>query len=77
MTDPFHIYAIVLQACRDEGARTVAEKLLDLMVPAAAMAWLEGNNAHLGGVTPLVVLRLEGAAPVLDALQAFEEGAFS
>jgi hypothetical protein len=53
------------------------DKLLELMAPAVAMLWLEGNDTHLGGAQPIVVLKLEGSLPVMDALQAFEEGAFA
>ncbi len=77
MTDRSGIEALVLQACRDEGARRVIDKLLDLMAPAAALLWLHGSDPHLGGATPLVVLQLEGSPRVLDALHAFEEGAFA
>jgi hypothetical protein len=69
--------AIVLNACRDAGGAAVIDKMLELMVPAAALLWLEGNDAHLGGARPIVVLKLEGSKPVLDALHAFEEGAFA
>jgi hypothetical protein len=77
MTGRADVEAIVLQACRDEGARTVIDRLLDLMVPAAAILWLHGSEPHLGGTTPLVLLQLEGSRPILDALDAFEEGAFA
>lgn len=77
MTDRSDIEAIVLQACRDDGAQAVVDKLLELMSPVAALLWLGGNDAHLGGANPIVVLKLEGSRPVLDALHAFEEGAFA
>lgn len=67
----------VKQACRDEGAQTVADKLLELMTPGAAMLWLKGNDGQLGGAQPIDVLQLEGSQPVLEALRAFEEGAFA
>ncbi|MFT4398407.1 antitoxin Xre/MbcA/ParS toxin-binding domain-containing protein [Gordonia lacunae] len=38
--------------------------------PNAARIWLESPNAFLGGARPLDVLRLEGSAPVLQALDA-------
>lgn len=69
--------ASVKQACRDEGAQAVADKLLELMPPAAAMLWLKGYDGQLGGAQPIVVLQLEGSGPVLAALLAFEEGAFA
>lgn len=77
MTSRADVEASVLQACRGEGAQTVTNRLLTVMAPAAAMLWLKGSNQHLGGANPLVVLQLEGPRPVLDAIQAFEEGAFA
>jgi hypothetical protein len=68
---------LVLKVCRDEGAQLVVDRLLELMVPSVALNWLEGWNADLGGAQPKVVLELEGSQPVLDALQAFEQGAFA
>ncbi|MBT2546764.1 hypothetical protein [Arthrobacter sp. ISL-65] len=71
------VEAVVKEACRDGGAQAVANKLLGLMSPAAAMLWLNGYDGQLGGAQPVVVLRLEGSEPVLAALRAFEEGAFA
>jgi hypothetical protein len=51
--------------------------LLELTAPSGALYWLEGWNADLGGAQPKVVLELEGSRPVLDAVQAFEQGAFA
>ncbi len=48
MADRSDIEAIVLQACRDDGARAVLDKLMELMTPAAAKLWLDGNDPHLG-----------------------------
>jgi hypothetical protein len=44
--------------------------------PAQARLWLEGQDPHLGA-RPLDVYRLEGAAPVIEAIRAFEQGAFA
>lgn len=54
----------------------VAAKLLELMTPAAAILWLQGYNGDLGGAQPVVVLKLEGSPPVMQALRAFEQGSF-
>jgi hypothetical protein len=71
------VEAVVKAACRDGSAQAVANKLLGLMSPAAAMLWLNGYDGHLGGAQPVVVLQLEGSEPDLAALRAFEEGAFA
>ena len=59
---------------------TVAPLLIDLehvlarvrlvWAGKAAVTWLESANAYLGGSRPLDVLRLQGAGPVLEALDA-------
>lgn len=77
MAERAEIETIVKQACRDEGAQTVVDTLLELMSPAAALLWLESCDGHLGGARPIVVLQFEGSPPVLAALRAFEEGAFA
>lgn len=77
MADDSSIRAAVKEACRDEGAQAVADKLLDLMAPGAAGLWLQGSEGHLGGAQPIVVLQLEGSPPVIAALSAIEEGALS
>lgn len=44
--------------------------------PAQARLWLEGQDPHLGA-RPIDVYRLEGAAPLLEAIRAFKQGAFA
>jgi hypothetical protein len=44
--------------------------------PAQARLWLEGQDPHLNA-RPIDVYRLEGAAPVIEAIRAFEQGAFA
>lgn len=44
--------------------------------PTQAILWLEGYNIHLDA-RPIDVYRLEGAAPVLEAIRAHEQGAFA
>ena len=43
----------------------------------AALAWLTGNNAFLGGARPVDVLRSRGTRDVLDALDAELAGSFA
>lgn len=45
-----------------------------LWEPEVAKDWLESPNSHLDGATPLDVLRTRGAAEVLMALDAAEQG---
>jgi uncharacterized protein (DUF2384 family) len=51
-------------------------RLLQLYPQRQAEVWLSSPNAHLGA-RPVDVLRLRGAAPVIDAIDAEEEGAFA
>jgi len=55
----------------------VLSRALQVMQPRVLMDWLTGNNAHLGGARPIDVLALRGAAPVIAALQAFEDLAYA
>ncbi|MEW1813027.1 hypothetical protein AB0284_20285 [Pseudarthrobacter phenanthrenivorans] len=50
--------------------------LLSAFTPAQAILWLEGQNPHLNA-RPIDVYRLEGAAPVIEAIRAHEQGAFA
>lgn len=50
--------------------------LQSAFTPAQARLWLEGQDPYLGA-RPIDVYRLEGAAPVLEAIRAFEQGAFA
>lgn len=43
--------------------------------PAQAILWLEGRNARLGA-KPIDVYRAEGASPLIEAIQAHEQGVF-
>lgn len=51
-------------------------QLLAAFTPEQAALWLTGDNAHLGG-RPIDVFRLQGSAPVVAAIAAREQGAFS
>lgn len=50
--------------------------LLAAFTPAQAKLWLEGQNPHLNA-RPLDVYRIDGAAPVIAAIRAHEQGAFA
>lgn len=55
----------------------VVMRLHQLWLPEVAAIWLESPNAHLGGATPLEVLRRRGAADVVQAIDAEAEGAYA
>jgi uncharacterized protein (DUF2384 family) len=45
--------------------------------PSVAMSWMDGSNGFLGGARPIDVLRVRGAAEVVDALKATLSGAIA
>lgn len=51
-------------------------RLLQVLWPEEASAWLTADNPHLGG-RPIDVLALEGAGPVLAAIDALAQGAYA
>lgn len=55
----------------------VVTRLHQLWVPDVAATWLQSPNAHLGGATPVDVLRQRGAADVVRAIDAEAEGAYA
>jgi uncharacterized protein (DUF2384 family) len=55
----------------------VMARLYELWTPEVAAIWLESSNAHLGGARPVDVLRLRGAAEVVGAIDAEDEGAYA
>jgi uncharacterized protein (DUF2384 family) len=54
----------------------VLNRLLQVLWPEEAGAWLTARNPHLGG-RPVDVLALRGAAPVLQAIDALAQGAYA
>lgn len=76
MTGPEDVAAMVTRAAGPAG-RTVVARLLSLMVPEAAIHWLEGSEPFFGGARPIDVLTIDGPGPVLDALKAIEQGGFA
>jgi hypothetical protein len=55
----------------------VVVRLHQLWVPEVAAIWLESPNAHLGGATPIDVLRLRGAGALIHAIDAEAQGAYA
>ena len=55
----------------------VVARLHQLWTPDVAAIWLESPNAHLGGATPVEVLRRRGAVDVVRAIDAEAEGAYA
>lgn len=55
----------------------VMARLHQLWLPDVASTWLDSPNAHLGGARPVAVLRERGAADVVRAIDAEEEGAYA
>lgn len=76
MTGPDDVNAMVSRAAGPDG-RTVVQRLLSLMVPEAAVLWLQGSNSFFGGARPIDVLAIDGPGPVLDALDFVEQGGFA
>ncbi len=55
----------------------VIVRLHQLWEPEVAAIWLESPNAHLGGATPLDVLRQRGTPDVINAIDAEAQGAYA
>lgn len=54
----------------------VLNRLLQVLWPQQAGAWLTAPNPHLGG-RPVDVLAVRGAAPVIVAIDALGQGAYA
>jgi len=54
----------------------VLNRLLQVLWPEEAGAWLTAPNPHLGG-RPVDVLALRGAGPVLQAIDALAQGVYA
>ncbi|RNL51410.1 DUF2384 domain-containing protein [Arthrobacter oryzae] len=76
MIGPDDVDAMVTRAA-GPGGRAVVSRLLSLMGPEAALLWLQGSEPFFGGARPIDVLAIDGPAPVLEALNAFEQGGFA
>ena len=55
----------------------VLTRILRVYGREAAAMWLVGSEPLLGGARPIDVLVLEGAAPVIRAIDGIAEGAYS
>jgi hypothetical protein len=55
---------------------TLAGHLRTAFTPAQARLWMEGHDPHLNA-RPIDVYRREGAAPLIEAIRAHEQGAFA
>lgn len=55
----------------------VMTRLHQVWTPEVAEIWLRSPNAHLGGATPLEVLRLQGVRDVIMAIDAADQGAYA
>lgn len=55
---------------------TLAGHLRPAFTPDQARLWLEGHDAHLNA-RPIDVYRLEGVAPLIEAIRAHEQGSFA
>ena len=54
----------------------VMNRLLQVLWPEEAGAWLTAVNPHLGG-RPVDVLTLRGSGPVIEAIDALAQGAYA
>jgi uncharacterized protein (DUF2384 family) len=53
----------------------VLNRLLQVLWPDDAGAWLTAPNPHIGG-RPVDVLAIRGAGPVIEAIDALAQGAY-
>jgi hypothetical protein len=55
----------------------ILTRALRIYSPEAAALWLAGSEPLLGGARPIDVLVLEGAAPVIRAIDGISQGAYA
>jgi uncharacterized protein (DUF2384 family) len=55
----------------------VLTRILRVYSRSAASLWLNGSEPLLGGARPIDVLAMEGAAPVIRAIDGISQGAFA
>jgi uncharacterized protein (DUF2384 family) len=55
----------------------VLTRILRVFDPEAAAMWLAGSEPLLGGARPIDVLAIEGAAPVIQAIDGIVQGAYA
>lgn len=52
-------------------------RALQVFAPDTAMRWLVGQEPFLGHARPIDVLALKGVAPLIEALDAIDAGAYA
>jgi uncharacterized protein (DUF2384 family) len=55
----------------------VLTRILRVYNPEVAAMWLVGSEPLLGGARPIDVLAMEGAAPVIRAIDGIAQGAYA
>ena len=55
----------------------VLTRILRVYEPEMAALWLSGSEPLLGGARPIDVMTIEGAAPVIRAIDGISQGAFA
>lgn len=55
----------------------VLTRILRVYPPEAASLWLAGSEPLLGGARPIDVLAIEGASPVIRAIDGIAQGAYA
>lgn len=55
----------------------VLTRILRVYEPEMAAMWLSGSEPLLGGARPIDVMTIEGAAPVIRAIDGISQGAFA
>lgn len=55
----------------------ILTRILRIYTPPVAALWLAGSEPLLGGARPMDVLALEGAAPVIRAIEGIAAGVYS
>jgi hypothetical protein len=55
----------------------VLMRAFQVLDPDTAMRWLVGSEPFLGGRRPIDVLALRGAAPLIEAIDNMESGAYA
>jgi hypothetical protein len=65
-----------MAAEQDVALELIRARARELWEPPVAEVWLTSPNAHLGGATPISVVRTRGPEEVLATLDAARAGAY-
>jgi hypothetical protein len=68
---------VIVRSALGRDDHALVSRMLSLMTPEAALLWLQGSEPFFGGARPVNVLALDGTSPLLDALDAIEQGGFA